>query len=51
MFVVNSLPVNIINVNECLLLNLKFNVSSSYIFGFLNLYIVSFFLMSQVFKV
>jgi hypothetical protein len=31
--------------------NLKFNVNSSYIFGFLNFYIVPFLLMSQVFKV
>jgi hypothetical protein len=35
----------------CWIKHLKFNVNSSYIFGFLNFYIVSFFLMSQVFKV
>jgi hypothetical protein len=35
----------------CWIKNLKFNVNSIYIFGFLNFCIVPFFLMSQVFKV
>jgi hypothetical protein len=35
----------------CWIKNLKSNVNSTYIFGFLNFYIVPFFLMSQVFKV
>jgi hypothetical protein len=52
MFVINNLLVNRINVNDCCWIkNVKFNVNSSYIFGFLNFYVVPFFLMSQIFKV